>query len=86
MTISAYRKKYQGFLRQTDYRIVSPGFINTEGQRTTSELIKNLVLNDCAIRHLTEPEEVADFIVYLASDKARCITGQIYRIDCGQYI
>ena len=66
--------------------VVEPGFINTDGQKNTSELIKKLVLDECAIRRLTEPEEVANLVEFLASDKANNITGQIYRIDCGQFI
>lgn len=66
--------------------VVEPGFINTDGQKNTSELIKKLVLDECAIRKLTEPEEVANLVEFLASDKANNITGQIYRIDCGQFI
>lgn len=66
--------------------VVAPGFINTDGQAKTSELIKKLVLDECAIRKLTEPIEVANLILFLASDMANNITGQVYQIDCGQYI
>lgn len=66
--------------------VVEPGFIDTDGQRGTSELIKKMVLDECAIRRLTVPEEVANLVEFLASDKANNITGQIYRIDCGQFI
>lgn len=66
--------------------VVAPGYINTEGQEYTSELIKKLVLDECAIRKLTEPIEVANLVLFLASDKADNITGQVYKIDCGQYI
>ena len=66
--------------------VVSPGFIATDGQANTSALIKGLVLDECAIRRLTEPKDVGNLVLFLASDKARNITGQVYRIDCGQYI
>lgn len=66
--------------------VVAPGYINTDGQEHTSELIKELVLDECAIRRLTEPIEVANLVLFLASDKADNITGQVYKIDCGQYI
>lgn len=66
--------------------VVEPGFINTDGQKNTSELIKKCVLNECAIRKLTEPEEVANLVLFLAGDKSDNITGQVYRIDCGQYM
>lgn len=66
--------------------VVAPGFINTDGQANTSYLIKKMVLEECAIKKLTEPIEVANLILFLASDKADNITGQVYQIDCGQYI
>jgi 3-oxoacyl-[acyl-carrier protein] reductase len=66
--------------------VVAPGFINTDGQANTSYLIKKMVLEECAIKRLTEPIEVVNLIMFLASDKADNITGQVYQIDCGQYI
>lgn len=66
--------------------VVAPGYINTDGQINTSELIKKLVLDECAIRKLTEPIEVANLVMFLASNKSDNITGQVYKIDCGQYI
>lgn len=45
-----------------------------------------MVLDECAIRRLTEPVEVANLVLFLASNKANNITGQVYKIDCGQYI
>lgn len=66
--------------------VVAPGYIDTDGQINTSELIKKMVLDECAIRKLTQPIEVANLVLFLASAKANNITGQVYRIDCGQYI
>ncbi len=66
--------------------VIAPGYIETEGQKNTSELIKKLVLEECAIRKLTKPEEVADLAAFLASDKSNNITGEVIKIDCGQYI
>lgn len=66
--------------------VVAPGFINTDGQANTSELVKKLVLDECAIKRLTEPVEVANLVLFLAGEKSNNITGQVYKIDCGQYI
>lgn len=66
--------------------VISPGYIDTEGQANTSPLIHKMVLDECAIKHLTTPEEVGNLVIFLSSDKAKTITGQVYRIDCGQYI
>ncbi|MCC7554243.1 MAG: SDR family oxidoreductase [Methanobacteriaceae archaeon] len=66
--------------------VVAPGFINTAAQANTNQLIKKMVLEECAIKRLTEPLEVANLVVFLASEKANNITGQVYQIDCGQYM
>lgn len=66
--------------------VIAPGFINTDGQANTSFLIKKMVLEECAIKKLTEPIEVVNLVMFLASDKSNNITGQVYQIDCGQYI
>lgn len=66
--------------------LVAPGYIETEGQSNTSELIKKMVLDECYIKVLTAPEEVANLVYFLASEYSNNITGQIYKIDCGQYI
>ena len=62
------------------------GYIAADGQRNTSELIKKMVLDECAIRKLTDPAEVANLVIFLAGERSNNITGQVYQIDCGQYI
>lgn len=66
--------------------VVAPGFINTDGQENTSHLIKKMVLEECSIKKLTEPIEIANLVLFLASEKANNITGQVYQIDCGQHM
>ncbi|MGL4595653.1 MAG: SDR family NAD(P)-dependent oxidoreductase [Thermoguttaceae bacterium] len=66
--------------------IVAPGYIDVESQRKTSELIKQLVLDECTIRRLAKPEEIADTVLFLASEMAKNITGQTIVVDCGQIL
>lgn len=47
------------------------------------EVIDRIMLEPAAINRLVEPEEVADLALYLASDKARLITGAGHLIDLG---
>ena len=44
------------------------------------EGIKNIPLG-----RMADPEEVADLILYLASDSAGAITGESVNIDCGEW-
>lgn len=66
--------------------VVAPGFIDTDGQAHTSPLIRKMVLDECAIRELAQPEEIAKLVTFLLSKNADAITGQVYQIDYGQYI
>jgi len=66
--------------------VVAPGFIDTPSQAKTPELIRNLVLNECAIKRLGTPADIAPLVTFLVSDAARHITGQVIKVDAGQYI
>lgn len=47
------------------------------------EVIERVMLEPAAIKRLIEPREVADFALYLASDRAAVITGAVHAIDLG---
>lgn len=66
--------------------VVAPGYIATDGQKNTSELIKKLVLSECYIKRLSDPSAICNMVMFLASSKADNITGQVFQVDCGQYI
>lgn len=66
--------------------LIAPGFIETASQAGTSELIRDLVLKECAIKRLGTPEDIAPPVVFLCSDAARHITGQAIKVDAGQYL
>lgn len=66
--------------------VVAPGYIATDGQKNTSELIKKLVLSECYIKRLSDPDAICNMVMFLASNKANNITGQVFQVDCGQYI
>lgn len=64
---------------------VCPGWVKTEGVlRSTTwnwrEGIKRIPLG-----RMAEPKEVANLILYLASDSAGAITGESVNIDCGEW-
>jgi 3-oxoacyl-[acyl-carrier protein] reductase len=66
--------------------LIAPGFIETSTQVNTPELIRDLVLKECAIKRLAQPEDISPCVAFLASEDARHITGQIIKIDAGQYL
>lgn len=66
--------------------VVAPGFIETASQANTPELIRDIVIKECAIKRLGTPEDVANVVVFLCDDRARHVTGQILKVDAGQYL
>jgi 3-oxoacyl-[acyl-carrier protein] reductase len=75
------------FARYGDITVnaVAPGFVNTEMMRTIPEKIMQRIVESIPFHRLAEPDEVAHLIAYLASDKAKYITGQIVGINGGYY-
>ncbi len=62
---------------------IEPGVIETEMNSHFDEETLNSLKNSSALGRLGQPEEVAELIYFLASDKASFITAQIIGIDGG---
>jgi 3-oxoacyl-[acyl-carrier protein] reductase len=63
---------------------VAPGFVRTEFTQHTSEELVARARGNTPLGRLAEPDDVAQVIVFLCSDAARHITGEIVRVDGGQ--
>jgi NAD(P)-dependent dehydrogenase (short-subunit alcohol dehydrogenase family) len=77
--------------------VVLPGFTpgaNTEAmfgrmaerQGTTPEAVMQRMADQTALRRLPVPDDIADAIVFLASERARSITGQTLDVNGGQWM
>lgn len=66
--------------------LVAPGFIETTTQVNTPQARRDQVLDECAIKRLGTPADIAPPIVFLCSDAARHVTGQVLGVDAGQYL
>lgn len=62
---------------------VSPGVINTDMTKSLSKDIFDSLLTDCRLKRPGEAKEVAESLLFLASDLSSYITGQNIRIDGG---
>lgn len=62
---------------------VAPGFIKTEMTDSLPEDIKENLYQQIPLRYLGEISDIANTVVFLASDDARYITGQTISVDGG---
>ena len=67
---------------------VAPGLIETAMLRESDarDKIVGLALNEIVLKRVGQPEDLANVIAFLASEKARHITGDVIKVDGGQYI
>jgi 3-oxoacyl-[acyl-carrier protein] reductase len=62
---------------------VAPGYIDTEMTNAIPEKHLEEIKQMIPMRRMGTAREVADMVAFLASDKARYITGQVFTIDGG---
>ncbi|MBV1818205.1 3-oxoacyl-[acyl-carrier-protein] reductase [Bacteroidales bacterium MSK.15.36] len=62
---------------------VAPGFVETDMTEVLSEDIKEQSLKLIPLERFAKPEDIANVVVFLCSEKANYITGQIINVDGG---
>lgn len=71
---------------QVTVNAVAPGLIETDMMKNAPEDVKQRALSETVLDRLGQPEDVADVVAFLASDRAKHVTGEVIRVDGGQYI
>jgi 3-oxoacyl-[acyl-carrier protein] reductase len=62
---------------------IAPGFIETDMTAVLPEAYKVEIKNRIPLARFGHPEDVANAVLYFASDEASFVTGQILTIDGG---
>jgi len=65
---------------------VAPGMVLTEMALALDEEFRAKALQEAVLPSLTEPRDVAAAVLFLLSNAARSITGQVLQVDAGQYL
>ena len=67
---------------------VAPGLIETAMLKESDarDKIIEMAMAEIVLKRVGRPEDLANVIAFLASDKARHVTGEVIKVDGGQYI
>lgn len=66
--------------------VVAPGFIETDMTSALSEDMRKVIVGQTPVGRIGRAEEVAAAVLYLASDEASYVTGQVLRVNGGMYV
>ncbi len=72
--------------RNITVNAIAPGFIRTAMTAALPEAVQKGFLAQIPLGRFAEPQEVADLALFLASDAASYITGQVIGINGGMYM
>lgn len=65
---------------------VAPGFIETDMTDKMTDSVKETIQESIPLKRVGKPEDIANTVLFLASDKADYITGQVISVDGGMAI
>lgn len=65
---------------------VAPGMVETEMAKNIPPEFLQKAIDETVLGRIASVEDVANLVVFLCTEKARHITGEIIKVDGGQYI
>lgn len=65
---------------------VAPGFIKSDMTNVLDEKLVEHMKSQIPLGQMGEPEDVANMVAFLASDRANYITGQTFHVNGGMYM
>lgn len=69
--------------RNVTVNAIAPGYIDTDMTQAMTDSAKEAVLAQIPMKRAGRPEDIAEVVAFLASDKASYITGQTIGVDGG---
>ena len=66
--------------------VIAPGMVMTEMAESIPPEFLTKAMDETALGRFASAEECADLVAFLCSDRARHITGEVIKIDGGQYM
>ena len=65
---------------------VAPGMVMTDMAKTLPPEILKRAVDEAALAELAHPDDIANAVLFLLSHAAQAVTGEVLRVDAGQYI
>lgn len=72
--------------RQITVNAVAPGFIATDMTDVLDESLKAAMVAQVPLNRLGQPQDIADAVSFLASERAAYITGTVLHVNGGMYM
>ncbi len=69
--------------RGINVNAVAPGLVDTDMTRSLSDKVKEKLSAQIPFQRMASPEEIADAVLFFASDAASYVTGQVLCVDGG---
>ena len=69
--------------RNINVNVVAPGYIDTDMTKVLSDKVKEETVKSIPMKKVGKPEDVANLVLFLASDLSSYITGQVINVDGG---
>ena len=66
--------------------VVAPGYIATDMTTSLSDKAREMMVSQIPLGRVGTPEDIAAAVVFLASDQAAYITGQVIHVNGGMYM
>ncbi len=69
--------------RNVRVNAIAPGFIDTDMTRKLDEKVRDMLVQQIPLASLGQPQDIADCVGFLVSERSRYITGQVLGVNGG---